>query len=449
MQKILRSIIAFSLKNRYFILFSWGVLIVAGVITFRNMPVEAFPDITNTEVVIITQWPGRSAQEVEKFISIPIEIALNPVQKKVSLRSTSIFGLSYIKIVFEDGVTGDDARIQVNNLLPSANLPEGVQAAIQPPTGPTGEIYRYSLKSSFRDVRELKTMQDWVIDRQLRAVPGVADIVSFGGKTKTYEIKVDPGKIATLGITPLDVYTAVQKSNINIGGDIIIQNRQAYVVRGIGLLDNINEIKNIIVQNINGVPVLVKDVADVEISNLPRLGIVGRSDAAIDGNKNRIVTNEGDDIVEAIMLMRKGENPTEVVHALKEKVERLNSTVLPSDTKIVPYYDREDLIDFATNTVLHNMIEGILLVTLLVSLFMFNWRTTVIVAIIIPISLLFAFICLRLKGLSANLLSLGAVDFGIIIDGAVVMVEGIFVALDHKAKEVGMHRFNKLAKMGL
>jgi cobalt-zinc-cadmium resistance protein CzcA len=448
MIKFLKGILSFSLKNKYFILFATLILITAGIITFKTMPIEAFPDVTNTEVVIITQWPGRSAEEVEKFISIPIEIALNPVQQKVSLRSTSIFGLSYIKIVFEDKVINVDARIQVNDLLSNASLPEGVTPQIQPPTGPTGEIYRYSLKSSFRDVRELKTLQDWVVDRHLRAVPGVADVVSFGGMTKTYEIKVDPGKITNLGITPLDVFSAVQKSNINIGGDMIIQNSQAYVVRGIGLLNDINEIKNIIIENINGVPVLVKDVADVEISNLPRLGDVGRSDAVVDPTGKRNVTDQSD-VVEAIVLMRKGENPTDVVQAVKEKIDKLNSTVLPADTKIVSYYDRENLIDYATNTVLHNMVEGILLVTLIVSLFMFNWRTTLIVSIIIPLSLLFAFICLTLTGKSANLLSLGAVDFGIIIDGAVVMVEGIFVVLDQKAREIGMERFNKITKLGL
>jgi cobalt-zinc-cadmium resistance protein CzcA len=447
MVKIIRGIIAFSLKNKYFILFATLILLILGIITFKNMPIEAFPDVTNTEVTIITQWPGRSAEEIEKFITIPIEIAMNPVQNKISLRSTSIFGLSYIKLVFEDGITNNDARIQVNNLLTNADLPEGISPSVQPPTGPTGEIYRYTLRSKIRDARELKTMQDWVIDRQIRSVPGVADVVSFGGMTKTYEIKADPGKLANLGITPLDVYTAVQKSNINIGGDVIIQNNQAYVVRGIGLLNNIDEIKNIIVTNINGVPVLVKDVADVEISNLPRLGLVGRSDAN-DSNGVRHTTDEKD-VVEAIVIMRKGENPTNVVEALKKRIDKLNTSVLPGDTQIVPYYDRDNLIHYATHTVLHNLIEGILLVTLLVSLFMFNWRTTLIVSIIIPLALLFAFICLHLMGMSANLLSLGAVDFGIIIDGAVVMVEGLFVILDHRAHEVGMDRFNKMSKMGL
>lgn len=444
----MRGILAFSLKNKYFILFATLILLVAGIITFKTMPVEAFPDVTNTEVTLITQWPGRSAEEVEKFITIPIELALNPVQKKVSLRSTSIFGLSYIKLVFEDGVTNDQARLQINNLLPNADLPDGISPSIQPPTGPTGEIFRYTLRSTFRDTRELKTIQDWVVDRQIRSVPGVADVVSFGGMTKTYEIKVDPGKLSNLGITALDVYSAVQKSNINIGGDVIVQNNQAYVVRGIGILNDINEIKNIIVENINGVPVLVKDVAQVEISNLPRLGLVGRSDAIVDSTGHRTVTNEND-VVEAIVVMRKGENPTEVIHALKDRITKLNGTILPADTKIIPFYDRENLINFATHTVLHNMVEGILLVTLIVSLFMFNWRTTLIVSIIIPLALLFSFICLRLMGMSANLLSLGAVDFGIIIDGAVVMVEGVFVVLDKKAHEMGMDRFNKLTKLGL
>ncbi|MBC7423049.1 MAG: efflux RND transporter permease subunit, partial [Ferruginibacter sp.] len=446
MIKALKKVIAFSLINKYFILAASVVLVIFGVITFRDMPIEAFPDVTNTEISVITQWPGRSAEEVEKFVTIPIEIALNPVQQKISLRSTSIFGLSYVKLIFEDKVVDKDARAQVFGLLNNATLPAGLLPSVQPPTGPTGEIYRYTLESKIRDSRELKTMQDWVVDRQLRSVPGVGDVVAFGGKTKTYEIKVDPAKLNNLSITALDVSTAVQKSNINIGGDVINQNDQAFVVRGIGLLNDINEIKNIIIENINGVPVLVNDVATVEISNVPRLGFVSRSNGLIDSTGKRIVT-DNKDVVEAIVLMRKGENASEVVKAIKEKIEKLNTSVLPADVKIVPYYDREDLITYATHTVLHNLVEGILLVTLLVSLFMFNWRTTLIVSIIIPMSLLFAFICLHLMGMSANLLSLGAVDFGIIIDGAVVMVEGMFVILDHKAVEVGMERFNKLAKL--
>src|ERR1700761_520851 len=314
MNKLLRGIIAFSLKNRYFIFFCTIILLVSGIITFKNMPIEAFPDVTNTEISIITQWPGRSAEEIEKFITIPVEIAMNPVQQKISLRSTSIFGLSYVKLMCEDGVMDRDARLQVNSLLANVSLPDGIQPQVQPPTGPTGEIFRYTLKSSIRDDRELKTMQDWVIDRQLRAVPGVADIVSFGGRVKTYEIRVDPGKLSNLGITPLDVYSAIQKSNINIGGDFIVRNNQAYVVRGIGLLNDVNEIRNIIVTNTNDIPVLVKDVADVQISNLPRLGHVGRADHV--DSTGRSAVEDQDDVVEAIIIMRKGENPTQVVQAV-------------------------------------------------------------------------------------------------------------------------------------
>jgi heavy metal efflux system protein len=447
MNKVLKGILTFSLKNKYFIFFATALLVVYGFITFKNMPIEAFPDVTNTEITIITQWPGRSAEEVEKFVTIPIEIAMNPVQKKTSLRSTSIFGLSVVKLIFDDGVEDTYARMQVNNLLSNASLPDNISPGVQPPTGPTGEVFRYTLESTFRDPRELKTLQDWVVDRELRSVPGIADVVSFGGKVKTYEIRVNPEILANLGITPLDVFNAVNKSNINIGGDVINKNSQAYVVRGIGLLNDINEIKNIIIENNNGIPVLVRDVADVEISNLPRLGEVGRTDAIDSAGQRRLRVNS--DAVEAIVLMRKGENPDAVIKALKVEIQKLNETVLPADTKIVPFYNREDLIKYATHTVLHNLVEGILLVTLIVSLFMFNWRTTLIVSIIIPLSLLFAFICLSLMHMSANLLSLGAIDFGIIIDGAVVMVEGLFVLLDRKAKEVGMERFNKLSKLGM
>ncbi len=448
MNKVLKGIIGFSLKNRFFILFCALILVVAGIITYKSMPIEAFPDVTNTEISIITQWPGRSAEEVEKFITMPIEIAMNPVQRKVSLRSTSIFGLSYVKLIFDDEVKDPEARQQVMNLLPNATLPPNVLPSVQPPTGPTGEIFRYTLESDMRDVRELKTIQDWVVERQLKSVPGVGDVTSFGGKTKTYEIQVDPGKLTSLNITPLDVFTAVQKTNINIGGDMIVQNNQAFVVRGIGLLNDINEIGNIVINNTNGVPVLVKDVAQVKISNLPRLGWVARSNGLIDSTGKRVITTRPD-VVEAIVVMRKGANPTEVVDAIKAKVEKLNNGILPRDCHIVPYYDRSDLTEYATHTVTHNLAEGIILLTLLVSLFMFNWRTTLIVSVIIPLALLFAFICLHMMGMSANLLSLGAVDFGIIIDGAVVMVEGMFVILDHKAKGVGMDRFNKLAKYGM
>lgn len=435
MNKLIKRIIAFSLKNKLFIFLATIILIIWGAIAFKNIPIEAFPDVTNTQITIITQWAGRSAEEVEKFVTAPIEVAMNPVQKKTSVRSTTVFGLSVVKVIFDDNVDDAYARQQVNNLLRDIELPEGADPDIQPPTGPTGEIFRYTLQSASKSVRDLKTLQDWVIERQLLGVPGVGDVVSFGGEVKTYEIKVNPQKLASYNITPLDVFNAASKSNINVGGDVIVDNSQSYVVRGIGLINNVEEIGNIIVDNINGTPVLVKDVADVEISALPRLGQVGR--------------DKQNDVVEGIIVMRKGENPGEVIKRVQAKIDYLNEKVLPADVKINTFYNRNDLITYATHTVLHNMLEGIVFVTVIVFIFMADWRTTVIVAIVIPLSLLFAFICLTMRGMSANLLSMGAIDFGIIIDGAVVMVEGIFVLLDQKSHRYGMERFNRLSKLGM
>lgn len=435
MNKLIKKVIAFSLKNKLFIFLATLILIIWGALAFKSIPIEAFPDVTNTQITIITQWAGRSAEEVEKFVTIPIEVAMNPVQKKTSVRSTTVFGLSVVKVIFDDNVEDAFARQQVNNLLRDVELPDGADPDIQPPTGPTGEIFRYTLQSTDKPVKDLKTLQDWVIERQLLGVPGVGDVVSFGGEVKTYEIKVNPQKLASYNITPLEVYTAASKSNINVGGDVIVDNSQSYVVRGIGLINSVDEIGNIIVDNINGTPILVKDVADVQISALPRLGQVGR--------------DKQNDVVEGIIVMRKGENPGEVIKKVQAKIDYLNEKVLPSDVKINTFYNRNDLINFATHTVLHNMLEGIIFVTVIVFLFMADWRTTAIVAIVIPLALLFAFICLTLRGMSANLLSMGAIDFGIIIDGAVVMVEGIFVLLDSKAHHYGMERFNRLSKLGL
>jgi len=412
-----------------------GLLIVAGVVSYRETPLEAFPDVTNTQIIIVTQWNGRSAEEIERFVTVPIEVAMNSVQQKTNVRSTTMFGLSIIKIIFDDNVEDFFARQQVNNQLRNISLPEGVEPDVQPPYGPTGEIFRYTLKSKDRDSRELLTLQSWVIDRQLRSIPGVADVVAFGGRQKVYEVQVNPTKLVKYNITPLEVYQAVTKSNINVGGDIIEKNGQAYVVRGIGLLNSIPDIENIIVEYIKDNPVLVRDVAEVKESDMPRVGQVG--------------LDENDDAVEGIVVQRKGENPSEVLARIKEKVEELNTKILPPDVKMVTFYDRDNLIEFCAHTVKHNLVEGIVLVTVIVFLFMADWRTTVIVSIIIPLALLFAFMCLRMKGMSANLLSMGAIDFGIIIDGAVVMVEGIFVALDHLAHKNGMDRFNKLSKLGL
>jgi len=417
------------------VFFMTAVLAVLGVWSYLNTPIETFPDVTNTQIIIIAQWPGRSAEEVEKMVTIPMETVLNSVQKKVNLRTTSSFGLSYIRIIFDDDVDDAFARQQVLSRLGNADLPDGIRPEVEPPYGPTGEIYRYTLKSKTKSLHELTAIQDWVLDRQFKAVPGVADVNSFGGEEKTYEVSVNPALLQKYGLTSLDVYNAINRSNINVGGDVIEKNDQAFVVRGIGLINNIGEIENIIIKNVNNVPILAKNVADVQESGLPRLGQVGR--------------DKNNDVIEGIVVMRKGENPAEVLKRIRAKVTDLNENVLPKDVKIDTFYDRTTLMDFCTETVIHNLLEGIVLVTVIVFLFMADWRTTLTVAIIIPLALLFAFICMRIKGMTANLLSMGAVDFGIIIDGAVVMVEGIFVALDHKAKEVGMEKFNKLAKLGL
>lgn len=435
MHTFIDRIITFSLRNKFFIFFLTVIAVIAGAVSFLHTPVDAFPDVTNTKVTIITQWPGRSAEEIEKFITIPVEIAMNPVQKKTDIRSTTLFGLSVIHVMFDDDVDDFYARQQVYNLLNDADLPEGVTPEVQPLYGPTGEIFRYTLRSDKRTARELKTFQDWVIERKLRAVSGVADIVSFGGEVKTFEVSVNPNQLINYGVTTLELYDAIAKSNINVGGDVITRSSQAYVVRGIGLINDVKEIENIVVKNINGTPILVKNLADVHESSLPRLGQVGRM--------------EEDDVVQGIVVMRKGENPSEVIAALKDKIADIQQNSLPEDVRIVPFYDRENLVDLAVHTVTRNLIEGILLVTFIVLIFMADWRTTVVVSIIIPLALLFAFICLRAMGMSANLLSMGAIDFGIIIDGAVVMVEGLFVALDRKAREVGMPAFNVMSKMGI
>ncbi|MEL1245234.1 CusA/CzcA family heavy metal efflux RND transporter [Flavobacterium sp. DGU11] len=435
MIKMIRNIIGFSLRNRLFTFFWVAIVVIAGVISYKNIPVEAFPDVTNTQIIIVTQWEGRSAEEVERFVTSPIEISMNSVQKKTNVRSITMFGLSIIKIIFDDDVDDFFARQQVNNQLRNVELPEGIEPDVQPPYGPTGEIFRYTLQSKDKNTRDLLTLQNWVIDRQLRSVPGVADVVAFGGREKTYEVEIDPILLQKYELSSPQVYDAISKANVNVGGDVIEKNGQAYVVRGVGLLESISDIENTIVAQYNGNPILIKNIGKVVESNVPRVGQVGLDD--------------NDDVVEGIVVMRKNENPSIVLTALKEKIAYVQDNVLPKDVKMVTFYDRDNLMEYCTHTVTHNLVEGIVLVTLIVFLFMADWRTTVIVSIIIPLALLFAFLCLRLKGMSANLLSLGAVDFGIIIDGAVVMVEGLFVALDQLQHNVGEKRFNKLAKLGL
>lgn len=433
MNKFIEAIIKYSLTNRVAIFSYTLVLIGWGVWSFNQTPIETFPDVTNTNSIIITQWPGRSAEEVERFVTIPIETEMNAVNKKTSLRSVSLFGLSVVSMIFDDNVQDFEARVDVNNHLQNVDLPDGAKPEIQPSTGPTGEIFRYTLTSKVKDVTQLKTLQDWVIVKKLKAVPGVADVVSFGGKVKTIEVSLNPNELIKYNLTAIDVYQALNESNINVGGDVIKKGTQSLVVRGLGMLSSIEDIEAVIITDLNGVPVRIKDVAVVLEGFEPRMGMVGR------GNK--------DDVVEGIVLMRKGENSGKVLPLLKAKIEELNTRVLPDDTKINTFYDRTTLSNYTLHTVGENVIIGISLVTLILLLFLANWRTTITVAIVIPLALLFAFICMHLKGMSANLLSIGAIDFGIIIDGAVVMVEGIFVMLAHNSLKYGAEKFNKHNKL--
>src|SRR5882757_6278341 len=296
MNKFIKRIIHFSLRHRYFVFFMTAVLVVLGVWAYKETPVETFPDVTNTQIIIIAQWPGRSAEEVEKLITIPIETVLNSVQKKSNLRTTSAFGLSYTRIIFDDDVDDAFARQQVLSRLANADLPDGVKPEIEPPYGPTGEIYRYTLKSKTKSLHELTAIQDWVLDRQFKSVPGIADVNSFGGEEKVFEVSVNPDLLIKYNLTSLDVYNAISKSNVNVGGDVIERNGQSYVVRGIGVLNDIDDINNIIINKINGVPLLVKNVANVLESGKPRLGQVAR--------------DQQEDVMEGIIVMRKGENPS-------------------------------------------------------------------------------------------------------------------------------------------
>ena len=433
MKKLVQAVVTFSLRNTPFVLFATLALFFGGIYALKHTPIEAFPDVTNTRARIITQWPGRSAEEMEKLVTLPISKVMNSIPKKSSIRSISLFGLSVVTVQFEDEVDDFYAQQYVSNKLNGVDLPPGADASIEPPSGATGEIFRYVIKSPL-PLKEVTAIQDWVIERELLSVPGVADVVSFGGEEKTYEIKINPTELKNYDLSPLDVYEAVSKSNINVGGDIIQQGDQAYVVRGVGLLDKIDDIGNITVKLNGTTPILIKNVAEVIVSNKPRLGQVG--------------FNSDDDLVEGIVVMLRGENPSEVISNLKAKIEELNTRTLPSNVQIETVVDRTKLVDNTVQTVTKNIIEGVLLVSLIVFIFLYNWKSTVIVASVIPLSFLFAIIMLKIQGLPANLISMGALDFGLLLEGTLVIVETVFVALATMQHKVGAERFAKMSKMG-
>jgi len=435
MLKFVENIVAFSLRNHVLIFFMTFLLVVFGIIAYKNTPIEAFPDVTNTRARIITQWAGRSAEEVEKFITLPIMKEVNTIPKKTEVRSISLFGLSVVTVLFDDGVDDFYAQQYAANRLQSIDLPEGAEAEVEPPYGATGEIFRYVIKAPHLELREVTALQEWVIERELLAIQGVADVVSFGGEEKIYEIQVDPVLLSQYALTPIDVYEAVSNSNINVGGDIIEKGLQAFVVRGVGLLESIEDIENILIANESGTHILVKHVADVVVSSKPKLGQVGLDDE--------------DDLVQGIIIMLRGENPSKVIESIKERIEYINYNLLPKGVKVYPFHDRSELVNTTVRTVTTNLIEGMLLVSLIVFVFLYNWKISLIISLVIPLSFLFALIMLRIQNLPANLISMGAIDFGLLLKGCVIIVERIFVDLDSKAKAIGFARFNKLAKGGL
>ncbi|MDR0195872.1 MAG: CusA/CzcA family heavy metal efflux RND transporter [Myroides sp.] len=433
MQKFVKNIVSFSLKNTFIVIFGVLLLLFGGIYSYIHTPIEAFPDVTNTRARIITQWPGRSAEEVEKFITLPISKEVNTIPNKAEVRSISLFGLSVVTVLFNDEVDDFFAQQYASNRMGNVNLPEGADFEIEPPSGATGEIFRYIIKSDL-PIKEVTAIQDWVIERELLSVPGVADVVSFGGEEKIFEIQINPTELINYGLSPLDVYEAVEKSNINVGGDVIQRGDQAYVVRGVGLLDNAEDIENILIEVKGSTPILVKHVANVVVSAKPRLG--------------QVAFQDDEDVVQGIVVMLRGENPSAVIESLKDKITDLNERILPKNVQIETVVDRTHLVNTTVKTVTKNLIEGVVLVSIIVFIFLYNWRTTFIVASVIPLAFLFAIIMLKIQGLPANLISMGALDFGLLLEGTLVIVEHVFVGLEKRAEQVGMTRFNRMSKLG-
>ena len=409
---MIKRVVSFALHQPLFIVLMGILFIGGGIAAFVHLPIEAFPDVSDIQVNVITLYPGRAPEEVEKQVTIPMETALTGMPHAVRMFSHTQFGLSYIVLTFDEKTTDMQARQQALERLTGVDLPPGVQPQLQPLSTPIGEIFRYRLKGDGYSTRDLRALEDWVVDRNLRGVPGVADIVTFGGLVKTYEVNPNLAKMHLYGITLQQLYTALGRGNANVGGSKVSQGSQQFLIRGVGMLRSADEIKDIVISAHGGTPVLVRDIATVTIGNLPVEGIMGQ--------------DHDEDIVSGIVDMHKGDNPSEVLTALKEKIESLNSSILPKGVKIVPYYDRTWLIGTTLHTVFENLGTGAILVTFVLLLFLGNVRAALIVAFMIPLSLLATFVGLTWRGIPANLLSLGAMDFGIIVDGAVIVVENVF-----------------------
>lgn len=409
---VMNRVVASSLRQRFLVILMTLVLVAAGSWSLERLPVDAYPDLSPPMVEIITQWPGHAAEEVERLITVPIEVGMNGIPQMTADRSISLYGLSDVILTFHNGTDNYFARQRVFNRLGGLTLPGGVTPSVSPLSSPSGLIYRYVLQSPDRSPMELKTFEDWIVEPAYKSVSGVADDSGFGGGTMQYQVLLDPAKIASAGLSVPQVEAALAANNANAGGGFYSQGGQFYYVRGLGRLTTLEDIGNVVLAVHNGTPVLVKDVGRVVVGIAPRLGEFGYM------NQN--------DAVEGVILMRTGEKTQNVLKRVEAKTKELNEKILPKDVKVLPFYDRSDLIALTTQTVERNLLRGMVLVVVVLIFFLYDFRSGLIVATAIPLSLLFAFICLDLQNASANLLSIGAVDFGILVNSALVMVENIF-----------------------
>ena len=425
---MIQKLVDFSLENRFLVLAAAVLLFIWGAISFHQLPVEAYPDVANNYVEIITQWPGISAEQIEQQVTIPLEIVMNGIPHVVHLRSFSLFGLSDLKLIFDDEEENAWNRERVLERLTQVTLPPGVVPQMGTDWSPVGQIYFFTLKSTNPniDVMDLKSIEDWVIEKNFKAVPNVVDVASFGGPTREYQVRVDPNKLISYGLSLAQVEGQLASNNANAGGSFIEAGLQQINVREVGLVKNVRDIENTVIMTKSGTPLRIKDIAVVAQGPKIRLGQFARAIHREDG-----VIVDNDDVCSGIVLLRKGADADQVLKDIHAKVKELNERILPPGVKVVPFIDRSDLVHYTTHTVLHNLTEGIVLVVVILFLFLGNARGAFVVALTIPFSLLFAATCLKLKGIPANLLSLGALDFGMVVDGAVVMVENIVRHLGH------------------
>ncbi len=428
---MIRKIVDFSMENRFLVIAAGILLLAWGAISFHQLPVEAYPDVANNYVEIITQWPGISAEQIEQQVTIPLEVSMNGIPHVMHLRSFSLFGLSDLKLIFDDEEENSWNRERVLERLSQVTLPPGVTPQMGTDWSPVGQIYFFTLKSTnpSYDVMELKSIEDWVVEKNLKAVPNVVDVASFGGPTREYQVRVDPQKLVAHGLSLSQVEQQLTNNNANAGGSFIEAGLQQINVREVGLVRNVHDIENTVIMTKTGTPLRIKDIAVVAQGPKIRLGQFARAIHKEDGT---IIDN--DDVVSGIVLLRKGANADETLAGIHAKVDELNDHILPAGVKIVPHIDRSDLVHYTTHTVLQNLTEGIILVVIILFLFLGNARGALIVALTMPFALLFAATCLKLKGIPANLLSLGALDFGMVVDGTVFMVENIVRQMGHSAE---------------